>query len=150
MSLSNVLKVAGAVVATAAFASTASAGCGGATYCNTNTSTAYHTPAPKVVPFTTSVSNVSSMSIAGLGPNERLCPTKCPVNVYNPEGGKVLGCYNVCKPVQPVQHTYVQQWVRVVRPVIYVRYPVPTPVPVAVPTCYAPVMPMAPVRWGGC
>lgn len=65
----------------------------------------------------------STSSVAGLGAGESLQATSCPVNVYNPGGGKVLGCYNVVKPVP--QTTYY----RVVRPVVYVRYPVPVAVP---------------------
>jgi len=65
----------------------------------------------------------SASSVAGLGAGESLQATSCPVNVYNPGGGKVLGCYNVVKPVP--QTTYY----RVVRPVVYVRYPVPVAVP---------------------
>jgi len=62
----------------------------------------------------------------GLGANESLVPTNCPVNVYNPNGGDVVGCYSVVKTRPPVA---VQNYVRVVRPVIYVRYPVPVQVP---------------------
>ena len=65
----------------------------------------------------------STSSVAGLGLNESLQATSCPVSVHNPDGGKVLGCYNVVKPVP--QTTYY----RVVRPVVYVRYPVPVAVP---------------------
>jgi len=65
----------------------------------------------------------STSSVTGLGANESLQATSCPVSVYNPGGGKVLGCYNVVKPVP--QTTYY----RVVRPVVYVRYPVPVAVP---------------------
>ena len=65
----------------------------------------------------------STSSVTGLGAGESLQATSCPVNVYNPGGGKVLGCYNVVKPVP--QTTYY----RVVRPVVYVRYPVPVAVP---------------------
>jgi len=65
----------------------------------------------------------STGSVAGLGMNESLQPTTCPVSVHNPSGARVLGCYNVVKPVP--QTTYY----RVVRPVIYVRYPVPVAVP---------------------
>ena len=65
----------------------------------------------------------STSSVAGLGAGESLQATSCPVNVYNPGGGKVLGCYNVVKPVP--QTTYY----RVVRPIVYVRYPVPVAVP---------------------
>ena len=65
----------------------------------------------------------STSSVAGLGAGESLQATSCPVSVHNPGGGKVLGCYNVVKPVP--QTTYY----RVVRPVVYVRYPVPVAVP---------------------
>ena len=66
-----------------------------------------------------------SGTLPGLGHNESLQATNCPTAVYNPEGGRVLGCYNVVKPVPKT--TYY----RIVRPVIYVRYPV----------CCAPIAP---------
>ena len=66
----------------------------------------------------------STSSVPGLGANESLQSTNCPVNVYNPTGARVLGCYNVVKQVPQTNY------VRVVRPVVYVRYPVPTPVAV--------------------
>jgi len=65
----------------------------------------------------------STTSVPGLGAGESLQATSCPVSVHNPGGGRVLGCYNVVKPVP--QTTYY----RVVRPVVYVRYPVPVAVP---------------------
>lgn len=65
----------------------------------------------------------STSGLAGLGYNESLQATNCPTNVYNPEGARVLGCYNVVKPVPQTNY------VRVVRPIIYVRYPVPVAVP---------------------
>jgi len=77
------------------------------------------------VPFsspgsTFSSSSISGYSVPGLGANERLCPTACGdrVGVHGVGNGKVLGCYKVCKPA------VVQNYVRVVRPIIYVRYPV--------------------------
>jgi hypothetical protein len=69
----------------------------------------------------------SPSSVPGLGYNESLQATNCPVNVYGSGEGTVLGCYNVVKPVP--QTTYY----RVVRPVIYVRYPVPVAVPYTSP-----------------
>jgi len=69
----------------------------------------------------------STASVSGLGMNESLQATNCPVNVYGNGEGQVLGCYNVVKPVP--QTTYY----RVVRPVIYVRYPVPVAVPYTSP-----------------
>ena len=69
----------------------------------------------------------STASVPGLGYNESLQATNCPVNVYGSGEGTVLGCYNVVKPVP--QTTYY----RVVRPVVYVRYPVPVAVPYTSP-----------------
>lgn len=88
-------------------------------------SATYSDNSATVVPFT------SPASVPGLGVNESLVPTSCPVSVSNPDGGRVLGCYAVAKPAlvaQPV-YTPVTTYTRVVHPVIYVRYPVPTPVP---------------------
>lgn len=102
-----------------------------------------------------------SGTLPGLGHNESLQATNCPTAVYNPEGGRVLGCYNVVKPVPKT--TYY----RVVRPVIYVRYPVccapiapppppprpcciasPPPPPAPKPCCVAP--PPPPPCYNGC
>lgn len=98
-------------------------------------------PTSTVVPFSTTTTNISKHRIAGLGDNEVLTPTNCPVSVYNPEGGKVLGCYAVGKIAtgtrrqahvqayaQAQAHVQARVNVRIVRPVIYVRYPVPVPV----------------------
>ncbi len=158
MSISRLIKVAATAAASLALSSAAYAGCNTGSYCGASampglsnysfqsSAMSYHQPAPQVVPFSTRHANVSNLSIAGMGPNERLCPTQCPVSVHNPEGGKVLGCYNVCKPVAPtVTPVHVQSYIRVVRPVIYVRYPVPTPVPVPV---YLPAPAPAPVCGG--
>jgi len=65
----------------------------------------------------------AASSVPGLGAGESLQATSCPVSVHNPSGARVLGCYNVVKPVP--QTTYY----RVVRPIVYVRYPVPVAVP---------------------
>ncbi len=82
-----------------------------------------------IVPFTTSISNISSYKPAGMGANEYLSPTQCPVSVYNPNGGQVMGCYSVSRtaPIRVQVPSY--RTVRVVRPIIYVRYPVPVAVP---------------------
>lgn len=121
-------------------------------------------PNVKIIPFSapasTTISNISSRTVPGLGPNERLCPVTCPVGVEVPDGGEVLGCYDICKPIASTQHTqriarthtvshaqnqarteHIVQYepyvvnpvvqtthVRVIRPVVYVRYPVPVPV----------------------
>lgn len=69
-----------------------------------------------------------SGSYGGLGHNERLHPTTCPVAVHNPQRHQVAGCYKVVKQWTPPQvHRPAPQQVfyRVVRPIIYVRYPVP-------------------------
>lgn len=66
-------------------------------------------------------------SVQGLGHNESLQSTNCPTQVYGSGEGRVIGCYNVVKPVP--QTTYY----RVVRPIIYVRYPVPVAVPYTSP-----------------
>ncbi len=63
--------------------------------------------------------------------NKSLSIAPCPTSDYTPQVGKVLGCYlptPVVRP-RPVPHTRVHyQQIQVVRPVIYVRYPVPVPV----------------------
>jgi len=84
------------------------------------------------VPFSTgdSAPLSSNYTVPGLGASESLSPTSCPVSVYNPTGAKVLGCYSVSRPKTVTNYT------RVVRPVIYVRYPVPTPVPYTVNVPY--------------
>ncbi|MGJ8560108.1 MAG: hypothetical protein ACSHX3_07720 [Litorimonas sp.] len=69
-----------------------------------------------------------SGTYGGLGHNERLHPTTCPVAVHNPQRHKVAGCYKVVKQWTPPKvHRPAPQQVfyRVVRPIIYVRYPVP-------------------------
>ena len=155
MPATKLIKSAAVLVATMALSTVAYAGCNSGSYCDSSAATSYssyqsqssyYQPAPQVVPFSTSVSSVSHHRIDGMGPNERLCPTKCPVDVYNPEGGKVLGCYNVCKTAPVVRPVQVQSYIRVVRPIIYVRYPVPTPVPVPVcvagPVCAPPPPPV--------
>ena len=69
----------------------------------------------------------STASAPSLGINESLQATDCPVSVHNPEGGRVLGCYNVVQPApQPIAQT---SYYQVVRPVVYVRYAVPVAVP---------------------
>lgn len=87
------------------------------------------------VPQALSYAPLSPTVISGLGHNEGLRPTTCPVAVHNPDGGRVLGCYNVVRRVaQPVTKT---TYYRVVRPIVYVRYPVPVPV-CRVSTCGNP------------
>lgn len=69
-----------------------------------------------------------SGQLQGLGQNESLHPTNCPIAVHNPDGREVLGCYNVVKKWSPpnVYPTAPRPVIyRVVRPIIYVRYPVP-------------------------
>ncbi len=90
-----------------------------ATYGSGSISQAYTAGGANVVPFSTS-------RPAGLGANEQLVPTNCPVNVHNPSGARVLGCYSIVKPRPAVPVT---NFVRVVRPIVYVRYAVPYAVP---------------------
>jgi len=151
--VSRLLKFAALTASMALLPSTASAGCGG-TFCDSATlaplssyssgynsgtsysgvassqyaastygtgsiSSSYSAGGATIVPFTSS-------RPAGLGANESLVPTNCPVAVHNPGGARVLGCYSIVKPRPPVPVT---NFVRVVRPVIYVRYPVPYAVP---------------------
>lgn len=85
----------------------------------------------------------ATSSVAGLGYNESLRATSCPVNVYGTSSGAtVLGCYNVVKPVP--RTTYY----RVVRPVIYVRYPVPVAAPCRTQCC-EPIINTRYSRYGG-
>ena len=153
------IKSAIALAMTAGVSTTAAAGCGaGSLYCNSGSSvpslstynstsySSYSSGATQYVPFSSaSAPSNGSFSIAGLGSNEFLQPTSCPVNVNGMQAGQsVLGCYSVMK--QTPRITYAQpHTTRIVRPIIYVRYPVPTPVytvPVPVPTPYYRPMPM--------
>ena len=120
----------------AGFSVTAQADCKeGGLYCSQNSH-----QTSQYVPFTSSASMSGPISLQGLGSNEFLSPTSCPVNVNGLESGQsVLGCYQVMKKQQSsVNYHYgAVQTVQIVHPVIYVRYPVPTPVyhvPVPVPT----------------
>lgn len=77
-------------------------------------------------------SRVSSRTIPGLAPDERLCPTVCPVDVMTPEGSKILDCYKICTPVEPQAHVQTQT--------------APQPIaPTQTQTTQTPVMPPAPV-----
>lgn len=71
----------------------------------------------------------STASASGLRYGESLRATTCPSGVHTDHYGRILGCYNVVRPV-PQTHYY-----RVVRPIIYVRYPVPVAVPY--PVCHS-------------
>ena len=93
----------------------------------------------------------STSTAPGLAANESLRPTNCPTSVYNPDGGRVLGCYDVVAPAAPAPVAQ-QSYYRVVRPVIYVRYPVYVPVaqrPVLrKPVCNPNVKPAWTSRYG--
>jgi|GEM_PF-2763260 len=84
----------------------------------------------------------ASQRMPGLAADEYLCPTDCATSVNVPAGGRVLDCFKVCKkaPPAPVYQSYTQAY-QVVRPVVYVNYPVP----VALPSC--PIYD-APSRYG--
>ncbi|NNE56529.1 MAG: hypothetical protein HKN36_00320 [Hellea sp.] len=159
MKKSFFIKGAAVIAMTAAMSAPASAGCqNGSQYCTASSHsssswTSQGSYGAQFVPFSSSASMQGPVHLNGLGANEFLQPTSCPVTVNGLGAGeKVLGCYSVMKKTQRVQRQYVQ----VVHPVIYVRYPVPTPVyhvPVPVPTpvyypvyhpmpvCAAPMMP---------
>lgn len=161
--VSRIFKSAAALVATLSLASVASANCGAGVYCGQTSSSfaqpisswsgqssasyasTNYAPTQSLSSYeadstygTGSISDTyssgetygfsgSAASVPGLGQNESLQATNCPVNVYGTGEGTVLGCYNVVKPVP--QQTYY----RVVRPVVYVRYPVPVAVPYTSP-----------------
>ncbi len=134
----------------------------GTSYTGGSYSSSYGTSsAPTLVPFSSSAATTGPIRMSGLGASEYLQPTSCPVNVNGLQSGQsVLGCYSVMKQSQSSSiHYGAPQTVRVVRPIIYVRYPVPTPVfnvpvPVPVPVfgprpmCGAPMMPRPMMR--GC
>ena len=145
------LKLAAAAAASLAFAGAAQAGCGGSSmYCGSSTGTSSLPPLSSYFAasgasagyssYSTSSSYTASTpmlgfsgspsSAPGLGAGESLQATSCPVSVDAAPGARVLGCYSVVRRVAaPVAST---TYYRVVRPVIYVRYPVPVPVPYTV------------------
>jgi hypothetical protein len=92
--------------------------------------------------FVNGATGASSASMPGTGPGERLVRVNCPVSVDAPAGSKVLDCYTIEK-TQYVQPAPVTRAYQVVRPVIYVRYPVPVMVPNACGPIYD-----APSRYG--
>jgi len=179
MKKSILVKSAIALALTAGFSSSASASCSaGSVYCGSTsmqplssyssssslgtsytggsyTSSYGSSSAPTLVPFSSAAATTGPIRMNGLGSSEYLQPTSCPVNVNGLQSGQsVLGCYSVMKQSQQASriHYGAPQTVRVVRPIIYVRYPVPTPVynvPVPVPMpfygprpmCGAPMMP---------
>ena len=142
--VSRIFKGAAVSVAALSLASVASANCG-STYCGQTSSTTVWNPTSS---YTSTLSSAhadatygtgsisqtysggfsdTSVSLAGLGPNEGLRARNCATNVHGGGEGRVVGCYDVVQQVP--QTTYY----RVVRPVVNVRYPVPVPVPVASP-----------------
>lgn len=139
MKPSVLVKSAMALALTVGFSATASASCGNNLYCGTSGSTQ---TSAQYVPFSSTASTTGNITIPGLGSNERLSPTSCPVNVNGLQSGQsVLGCYQVERQqatVSNVRYHYgAPNTVRHVRPIVYVRYPVPTPVigvPYPVPT----------------
>ncbi len=83
----------------AVLAPTAIAGCSPGQTCSSWTSAGAATPDIRSLPSTITQSEISNMRLNGLGPNERLCPTQCPVSVETPKNGQVLACYKICTPV---------------------------------------------------
>lgn len=109
------------------YAGVASADYASSVYGSGSISETYSAGNTQVVSFpvqstSTGYAPMSNWTVPGLGANERLTPTSCPTAVHNPEGGQVLGCYSVVKPAP------VYRRLQVVRPVVYVPVPVPTPV----------------------
>ncbi|MEE9271879.1 MAG: hypothetical protein V3U57_01210 [Robiginitomaculum sp.] len=108
-----------------------------ADYGHGSISRAYTNGNTTVIPLSTS--SLSSLTAKNMDTGDSLVPTHCPVSVNAPTGSRVLGCYAVSRPAPaPVvipAPIVIPQYniVRVVRPVIYVRYPVPTPV--MMPSC---------------
>lgn len=165
MKKSIFVKSALVLAMSAGVSTVASAGCGNANmYCGASAQSVSYAPAPRMVPFTSSAPMRGPVHLEGLGSNEFLQSTNCPVNVNGLESGqKVLGCYKVMK--QTPRPVY--QHVQVVHPIIYVRYavripvyhvPVPVPTPIyhqpvyrPMPTCGMPMMPRPPMmgcrRW---
>ncbi len=124
--MSRILKTLSLSLIGATLSSAAYAGCNGTPYCKSNVEgwgSQQHSSVVNAQQYGTLNQNHhnftgSVTSVPGLGHNESLRATSCPVNVYNPNHGQVLGCYNVVKPVAQT-HYY-----RIVRPVIYIHYPV--------------------------
>lgn len=132
------VKGAMALALTAGFSATASASCGNSLYCGTSGSSTLqplstYNSGSQYVPFSSTASSSGNITIPGLGQNESLAPTSCPVNVNGLQSGQsVLGCYQVMRQQQQTSnvryHLGAPNTTRVVRPIVYVRYPVPTPV----------------------
>jgi len=138
MKSSVLVKSAMALALTAGFSVTANAGCGnGSLYCgSSNGSTiqplsSFNSGSSSFVGFSSSESTTGPISMSGLGTNEFLSPTSCPVDVNGLQPGQtVLGCYQVNNQQQSTEryHYGAPHTVRAVRPIVYVRYPVPVPV----------------------
>lgn len=106
-------------------------------YASGISSRSYNTGGLTFTPFTSSQTSGSGYTLPSLKPGESLQPTACPVNVYNPDGGKVMGCYNIVKSTPKPRARHMHYVRPVMRPVVYVRYRV---VPVIPVQFYAPVM----------
>lgn len=139
--MSRIIKTTLTCLAGLALSSAANAACMNSNYCTSNPSVTYaptaqfsnisnYSTAPtyQTAAVQTYGFSGSPSSIPGLGHNESLRPTTCPTSVYNPDGRKVLGCYDVVKPVPQITYSQATYY-RVVRPIVYVRYPVPVAVP---------------------
>ncbi len=178
MKKSLIMKTAIVLAVSSAFATTASASCGnGNLYCSASSQGSNYAMSSQssyghssygqssYMPFTSSAPMSGPISINGLGANEFLQPTSCPVNVNGLESGQtVLGCYNVARRTQRMSYHYAApRYVQVVHPIIYVRYAVPTPVytvpipvpvpvyqprPQPMPMCGVPMMPRPPMYRG--
>ncbi len=150
------LATAGFAALSFAATGTASASCeSGSLYCNSNSWTSagtnyvsapassYTTRYGDAATFSASSDySYNSVSAAPAG----MVKVDCPYTVDVPEGGRVLDCFAVAQPkpapapvttYRPVYNT-VQQAYQVVRPVVYVDYPVPVAVPNTCGPIYSP------------
>lgn len=150
------LAMAGLTALSLAAAGTASASCAsGSLYCNANSWTSAGTSyvsAPASTYSTrygdagsySAASDYSYSSTSSISAPAGMVKVDCPYTVDVPEGGRVLDCFAVAQPkpapvttYQPVYNT-VQRAYQVVRPVVYVDYPVPVAVPNTCGPIYSP------------
>jgi len=148
------LATAGMAALSFAAAGTASASCAtGSLYCNANSWTSAGTsyassPASSYTSLYGDAASYSSTSdysySSSMSAPAGMVKVDCPYTVDVPEGGRVLDCYAVAQPkpapvttYRPVYNT-VQRAYQVVRPVVYVDYPVPVAVPNTCGPIYSP------------
>jgi len=127
MLVSRLVKVMATTAGMALLPTAASAGCGGS-FCNSATL------APLSSYGSGSASSFGSGSAVGVASSQYASATYGSGSISqaytaggaNVVGARVLGCYSIVKPRPAVPVT---NFVRVVRPIVYVRYAVPYAVP---------------------